>query len=81
MAPQRRRQWMVQRLLDGKGWHDGSSRARDGTMAPRQQQQCTAQRLLDGEGQRDGSLLARDGASAAVMDREHNGDGRRWTAG
>ena len=29
-----RRQWTVRRLLDGKGWRDGSSMVRDGAMAP-----------------------------------------------
>ena len=42
--------------------------------------QGTARRLLDGNRRRDGSSTARDSASAAAIDREHNGDGRRWTA-
>ena len=62
-------------------------------MAHRRRRQWTAQRLLDGDsngrreqrlldgnGRCNGSSTARDGASAAAVDREHNGDGQRWTA-
>ena len=64
-----RRQWTARRLLEGEGRRDGSSTVRDGATAP--PRRGTA---------RDGSSMARDSASAAAMDREHNGDGRRWTA-
>jgi hypothetical protein len=50
----------------------------DGATAPLRQ--GTARRLLNGNGRCDGSSAARDSASAAAIDREHNGDGRRWTA-
>ena len=50
----------------------------DGATAPLWQ--GTARRLLDGNGRRDCSSTARDSASAAVIDRENNGDGQRWTA-
>jgi len=63
------------RLLDGEVRR---STAMNGAAPPRRQ--GTARRLLDGKGRRNGSSTARDGASAAAMDREHNGDGRRWTA-
>jgi hypothetical protein len=57
------------RLLDGEVRREGSLKAMDGATAPRRR--GTA---------RNGSSAARDGASTAAMDREHNGDGRRWTA-
>ena len=50
----------------------------DGATAPLRQ--GTARRILDGIRRRDGSSTARDSASAVAIDREHNGDGRRWTA-
>ena len=50
----------------------------DGATAPLRQ--GTARWILEGNRRRDGSSTARDSASAAVIDREHNGDGRRWTA-
>ena len=57
---------------------NGSLMVRYNETAP--QWQWTAQLLLDGKIRCDGSSTARDGASAVVMDREHNGDGQRWTA-
>ncbi len=50
----------------------------DGVTAPLRQ--GTALPLLDGNGRRDCSSTARGSASAAAIDRENNGDGRRWTA-
>jgi hypothetical protein len=50
----------------------------DGVTAPLRQ--GTARPLLDGNGRRDCSSMARGSASAAAIDRENNGDGRRLTA-
>jgi len=89
-APQR--QWTAQRLLNDKGWRDGSSRARDDAMAPQRRRQWTAQQLLDREGR--ATAPRRRGTARRLLDGEGWRDGsstvmamngvtascRQWTA-
>jgi hypothetical protein len=73
-----RRQWMAQRLLNGKGRRDGSSTAMDGVTAPRRQGTArngsltardSGRRLLDGEGRRErGNDGPRAQRQCAAMD-------------
>jgi hypothetical protein len=68
-----RRRWSGRRMTQQL-----SLTVMDGATAPLRQ--GTARRLLVGNGRRGCSSTARDSASAAAIDRENNGDGRRWTA-